>query len=112
VFGAAGNIIIMGHPHGEGPMPQCFVRTSSSVLFLVMAAASSAPAQTVAPAAGRQAPPAATAAAPPSIPPKTLTGKERLGEKWTDEQRIDNCKVPVDKRGTKPRPDACAKPPS
>jgi hypothetical protein len=37
-----------------------------------------------------------------------LTGKERLGKKWTDEQRIDNCKVPPDKRGTKPRPDSCA----
>jgi hypothetical protein len=24
-----------------------------------------------------------------------------------DEQRIDNCKVPFDKRGTKPRPSAC-----
>jgi hypothetical protein len=36
-----------------------------------------------------------------------LTGKERLGRKWTDEQRIDNCNVPVDKRGTKPRPDTC-----
>jgi hypothetical protein len=38
---------------------------------------------------------------------KQLTGKERLGEKWEDEQRIDNCKVPLDKRGTKPRPDSC-----
>ena len=36
--------------------------------------------------------------------PDTLTGKERLGKKWTDEQRVDNCKVPVDRRGTKPRP--------
>jgi len=36
-----------------------------------------------------------------------LTGKERLGEKWKDEQRIDNCKVPLDKRGTKWRPDSC-----
>ena len=36
-----------------------------------------------------------------------LTGKERLGRKWTDEQRIDNCHVPVDKRGSKPRPSAC-----
>jgi hypothetical protein len=36
-----------------------------------------------------------------------LTGKERLGPKWMDEQRIDNCNVPVDKRGTKPRPSAC-----
>jgi hypothetical protein len=33
-----------------------------------------------------------------------LTGKERLGRKWTDEQRIDNCHVPIDKRGSKPRP--------
>ena len=37
----------------------------------------------------------------------TLTGKERLGPKWMDEQRIDNCKVPIDKRGTKPRSSAC-----
>jgi len=37
-----------------------------------------------------------------------LTGKERLGPKWTDEQRIDNCNVPPDKRGTKARPIACA----
>jgi hypothetical protein len=39
--------------------------------------------------------------------PATLTGKERLGRKWTDEQRVDNCKVPVDKRGSRPRPSAC-----
>jgi hypothetical protein len=38
---------------------------------------------------------------------KALTGKERLGTKWMDEQRIDNCKVPIDKRGTKPRQDTC-----
>jgi len=36
-----------------------------------------------------------------------LTGKERLGEKWKDEQRVDNCKVPLDKRGPKPRPNSC-----
>jgi hypothetical protein len=41
--------------------------------------------------------------------PPTLTGKERLGRKWTDEQRIDNCNVPIDKRGTKPRPSTCAR---
>jgi hypothetical protein len=40
-----------------------------------------------------------------------LTGKERLSEKWKDEQRIDNCKVPLDKRGTKARPDSCDHPP-
>ena len=36
------------------------------------------------------------------------TGKERLGNKWSDEQRIDNCKVPPEKRGSKARPDACS----
>jgi hypothetical protein len=41
-----------------------------------------------------------------------LTGKERLGPKWTDEQRIDNCHVPTDKRGSKPRPSACVNSPS
>lgn len=45
---------------------------------------------------------------PNSAPlPGTLTGKERLGKKWMDEQRIDNCNVPADKRGPKPRPSAC-----
>jgi ribosomal protein L27 len=43
----------------------------------------------------------------PSNTPPSLTGKERLGKKWMDEQRIDNCKVPIDKRGTKPRPGTC-----
>ena len=43
----------------------------------------------------------------PTNTPTTLTGKERLGKKWDDEQRIDNCNVPVDKRGTKPRPAIC-----
>jgi hypothetical protein len=42
------------------------------------------------------------------VPGKVRTGKERLGDKWNDEQRIDNCKVPPDKRGSKPRPEACA----
>ncbi len=50
-------------------------------------------------------PPAPTAA--PSSVPAVLTGKERLGRKWMDEQRIDNCKVPLDKRGTKPRLGTC-----
>jgi hypothetical protein len=65
-------------------------------------------------AAGAQAVPqrganeAADAAAPANGAVRPLTGKERLGEKWEDEQRIDNCKVPLDKRGTKPRPDSCA----
>jgi hypothetical protein len=35
------------------------------------------------------------------------TAKERLGVKASDEQRVDNCKVPVDLRGPKSRPDEC-----
>jgi ribosomal protein L27 len=42
---------------------------------------------------------------PDNADPKTL--KERLGDKASDEQRVNNCKVPVDQRGTKPRPDRC-----
>jgi hypothetical protein len=37
----------------------------------------------------------------------SLSGKERLGRKWMDEQRIDNCKVPTDKQGARPRSSAC-----
>ena len=36
-----------------------------------------------------------------------LTGKERLGGKPSDEQRVDNCNVPLDLRGPKLRPDYC-----
>ena len=35
------------------------------------------------------------------------TLKERLGDKASDEQRVDNCKVPPERRGTKIRPDDC-----
>jgi hypothetical protein len=38
----------------------------------------------------------------------TRTGKERLGGKASDEQRVDNCKVPPGLRGAKPRPERCA----
>ncbi|WP_321799486.1 hypothetical protein [Caballeronia sp. J97] len=50
-----------------------------------------------------QAPVAASDAA---SEPKTL--KERLGDKASDDQRVDNCHVPVEQRGTKVRPDKCA----
>jgi hypothetical protein len=56
--------------------------------------------------------PTAPPAASPASAPRILTGKERLGPKWTDEQRIDNCNVPLDRRGTRPRPDACENIPS
>jgi hypothetical protein len=39
--------------------------------------------------------------------PSVRTGKERLSGKAADEQRVDNCKVPVALRGSKPRPADC-----
>ena len=33
------------------------------------------------------------------------TLKDCLSDKASDEQRIDNCHVPLERRGTKPRPD-------
>ena len=53
--------------------------------------------------------PAAPAAQLPSEPPPlpVKTGKERLSSKASDEQRVDNCKVPPQLRGTTPRPDIC-----
>ena len=42
----------------------------------------------------------------PSPPMAGRTGKERLGDKASDEQRVDDCKVTPERR-TKPRPDAC-----
>jgi len=35
------------------------------------------------------------------------TGKERLSDKASDDQRVDNCKVPRDRRGAKLRPEGC-----
>jgi hypothetical protein len=40
----------------------------------------------------------------------TRTAKERLGPKASDEQRVDNCKVLLDRRGPKPRPDVSCEP--
>jgi hypothetical protein len=35
------------------------------------------------------------------------TAKERLSGKAADEQRVDNCKVPLELQGPTPRPDDC-----
>lgn len=63
----------------------------------------------LAPVSAQKAAPAASAEA---VQQRVLTGKERLGRKWTDEQRIDNCNVPPDKRGAEPRPSVCPPTPS
>jgi hypothetical protein len=72
------------------------------VPLLTICLALPASAQGGLPAGGRPEPNTAQ-----SNEPAVLTGKERLGKKWMDEQRIDNCKVPIDKRGNKPRPGTC-----
>ena len=36
---------------------------------------------------------------------ESRTSKERLSDKAADEQRVDNCRVPVERRGAVPRPD-------
>ncbi|MGK9236494.1 hypothetical protein KXS07_21395 [Inquilinus limosus] len=46
---------------------------------------------------------------PTQGPTPVKTGKERLGDKASDEQRVDNCKVAPDRRGPRPRPDGCAR---
>jgi hypothetical protein len=55
-----------------------------------------------------QTPPAPQSTVPADA--RVLTGKERSGRKWNDEQRIDNCNVPAEKRGSKPRPDCLHSP--
>ncbi len=37
--------------------------------------------------------------------PLPKSAKERLSDKASDEQRVNNCRVPLDRRGTTPRPD-------
>ncbi len=73
---------------------------AASILAAIMAEPLQAdePAATAAPATP---PPSEQAAAP------VKTGKERLSSKASDEQRVDNCKVPPELRGTTVRPDAC-----
>jgi hypothetical protein len=76
-------------------------------LLLVLCLAQGAFAQDRQP--DQTAPNAATAL---SADGPSLTGKERMGKKWMDEQRIDNCNVPADKRGSKLRPSNCPHSPS
>jgi hypothetical protein len=49
----------------------------------------------------------ATQSPPEQTPAPVKTGKERLSSKASDEQRVDNCKVPTELRGTTVRPHTC-----
>ena len=43
-----------------------------------------------------------------SVQAAVKTGKERLGDKASDEQRVDNCKVPRERWGKTARSASCA----
>ena len=79
-------------------------RTLAIILAAIMLAPFGVGAQTLARINSQQN----ASAVVPANATAQLTAKERLGDKWKDEQRIDNCKVPLDKRGAKPRSDSCA----
>jgi hypothetical protein len=82
------------------------------IISIALAASSLALAQDQPAATSERATTPTAPAASRSGTIELLTAKERLSEKWTDEQRVDNCKVPLDKRGPKPRPDTCQTVPS
>ncbi|MBV8131192.1 MAG: hypothetical protein JO282_01585 [Alphaproteobacteria bacterium] len=45
-----------------------------------------------------------------AVAQEARTLKERLSNKASDDQRVDNCHVPTERRGTKPRPDCPSEP--
>jgi hypothetical protein len=45
-----------------------------------------------------------------AIAQEAQTLKERLSDKASDAQRVDNCHVPTERRGATPRPDCREKP--
>jgi hypothetical protein len=53
---------------------------------------------------------ALVASMPSAIAQEAQTLKERLSDKASDAQRVDNCHVPPERRGTLPRPDCSEKP--
>jgi len=42
---------------------------------------------------------------PTAFAAEVKTSKERLSTKASDDQRVDNCRVPFEQRGSTPRPD-------
>jgi hypothetical protein len=85
--------------------PSLCLAAASAALFLgpIAVEASSPPSANAAVTPQPATPQPAT---PQPATPKT--GKERLSDKASDEQRVDNCKVPLERRGNKPRPSDCA----
>jgi len=84
-----------GFARGAAVMLLALGRAAASLLALQIALAPAAGAAE----AARESKDARTAPA--------LTIKERLGSKASDDQRVNNCKVPIAQRGLKPRPEDC-----
>ena len=82
------------------------MRSLDRALLILVTAVCAAP-----PAAAQERPLRDKTMQMPANASGSLTGKERLGRKWMDEQRIDNCNVPPGKRGTKPRAATCSQEP-
>jgi hypothetical protein len=53
-------------------------------------------------------PPSDSASPSVAANPKVKSLKERLSDKASDEQRVDDCGIPAEKRGASRRPTACA----
>jgi len=77
------------------------------MLNRILAASILASSAFVALAADEPAPDKVPAAQTPQAPTPVKTGKERLSSKASDEQRVDNCNVPPELRGTTVRSDIC-----
>lgn len=82
-------------------MSRCRTLTVTAILSLLTQATGSMAQDTAKPPSN----PAAEAA---HVVGAGETLKERLSDKASDDQRVDNCKVPVERRGAKQRPDSCA----
>src|SRR5262245_31135899 len=80
---------------------------ANQALTMALMAATLAPVDVSAQTIGQDNSGQALGTITPSNEAERLTGKERLSEKWKDNQRVDNCRVPIDKRGSKVRPDSC-----
>jgi hypothetical protein len=84
----------------------CAMRSTYATIICVTAAlAVSAPAAIAAATTGE---PSATSAPANATRKQPDTLKSRLSDKASDEQRVNDCKVPPERRGPKKRPTECA----
>lgn len=104
---AASRLLFASHRSSKimGPPVKLLHRPALAVVFAIVGASQVFSQDQL--SAGDDATTPPNTAILPANATTVLTGKERLGRKWMDEQRIDNCKVPIDRQGAKPRSSAC-----